>query len=572
MAFRMTIGGVERASSIDFAKMPVTVSLKHQQRPTATFMTMPDYFPAKYSEVVIYAYDETTPIFGGFVLKRETAGVVERVLLSRAIVECTGFIAYADYCYITLNYTVATPLEDILDDIVTAKLGGYGITYTPSATGINIEPFTCENKRVSDLLRDLAARASRRIEVSPTKVLTVSSYGAASATSITDATPNCLDLTWSDSTDIAPTKIILICGSGTRQTSESFVGSDGVVSSGASHFTTNYPATLDYHGYWPNLITVNGTNTPVGWEPVTPMVKDGGPFEWVWDAVNHRLKHDDTTFGAVAGATTITNVRYTIAYPFTYEADSGASPAIEEVLVRPDILYREHAVQLAPSLLAQRGVDSIDLKIHTLSSQFVLGEKVTVNITARGGLNDDFLIVNHTTIIYSDHNWHYNLDAVNADEFRGDYVDDWREMSGDPIGGGNTAVSIVSGGSGSSGGTPTVVASPIWVYLGGSKSTSIAANPAAWVQVVNGIDYHPKVSFTAEVRVVIWARNAGVGVTARLHNVTDGTSVSSSKVTSTTPTSEVFIATIEAGKEYQLELLSDTDGEGVYGYGSLQTA
>jgi hypothetical protein len=74
------------------------------------------------------------------------------------------------------------------------------------------------------------------------------------------------------------------------------------------------------------------------------------------------------------------------------------------------------------------------------------------------------------------------------------------------------------------------------------------------------------------VRVDLWARTAGVGVTARLYNVTDATVTgTSAKITATTATETTFSVALVKGKKYRLEIISDTASESAYGIGQLES-
>jgi hypothetical protein len=446
MPFRITIDGVERADKVDWAPGPVVINNTLLRRPTASFHTVPDYFPTRFHEVVIYDEDLTTPIFGGLIQRRTVKGLIDRVAPSRTQVSCLGFISYADYAFISLSYTVDTALEDVVDDIVTAKLAQYGITYTPAATGITLAPFVWVNKRVSDALRELGDRSKRRIEVSPTKVLTVTTPGAVAATlSTTDASPNCYDIDWDDEGEIVPNKIIMVCGSGTRQTVESFLGSDGVSDGTFTNFYTQYSAVYDYNGIWPQLINLDGVPTPVIWEAYAPV-----GHAWLWDPVNSRIRYRES-FGALSPTLSITSVSYVIQYPFQIEDDLGLTPVIEELITRPDVLYRDQGLELLATLLDQRTKLARRVRVHTPHKEFAINTLVTINITDRGVLNDNFLITDQKIEIRSNEVRHYFCTCIPSTDSKGNFVDEWKELIIAVGGGGSSSSSVAASATGSGG-------------------------------------------------------------------------------------------------------------------------
>ena len=141
-------------------------------------------------------------------------------------------------------------------------------------------------------------------------------------------------------------------------------------------------------------------------------------------------------------------------------------------------------------------------------------------------------------------------------------------MTGGSSSGVTVVSTIVSGGGTES---ATVLASP--VFLGGSRNTAVNPDPASYVPAVNYRPYVAKSNVSAQIRVDLWARTAGVGCTARLYNMTDATTTAtSSTVTATTATETTFPAALVAGKKYRLEIVSGTDGEAVYGIGQLESA
>jgi len=73
------------------------------------------------------------------------------------------------------------------------------------------------------------------------------------------------------------------------------------------------------------------------------------------------------------------------------------------------------------------------------------------------------------------------------------------------------------------------------------------------------------------VRVATWAGTAGIPVDVRLQNVTDDTTVALGEtVTSTTPSTQIFTATLTPGvKRYRLQVSAEP-GVDVFAMGQIQ--
>jgi hypothetical protein len=132
--------------------------------------------------------------------------------------------------------------------------------------------------------------------------------------------------------------------------------------------------------------------------------------------------------------------------------------------------------------------------------------------------------------------------------------------------GGSPSATVITGNT-----TATVLSSP--AFLGGSRNTGSAPNPAAWTPVVDYVLYTAPSSFGARVRAQTWARNGSISSQVRLYDVTAAAVVAAGGVvTSTTPTDTTFLVGLTLAHVYRLELLSGTNGETVFAIGSLESA
>jgi hypothetical protein len=552
----ITIAGVERVASIARGTA-ITISRGLNRRRQAMFSLDGDIAVAKLDPVEIYAADGTTLAFGGFIGRRSMAGVAPCAMAAIKKIECVDWLGYADYCYTSLSYDVPVAVENVIADLVSNHLGAFGLTYSPVTTGLVLQPFSWVRTRVSDAIRQITDKTGIVIACSPSKALSTIAFGAASAPiALTDAwPPTCIDFEWNDaSTDAAPTRVILICGDASQKevVTETFTA-DGV----ATAWTTAYPASSDIQDVWPNLVTLDGTVYPVGWGDQL------GSSNFQWDWKTHTFSLASSPVAPTTGSSF--SLTYTKQPPFAVVSDSGASPAIEYVEARPEITSIAEGQQAADSL---RATKSVDPKAATATVLDAAGlepaQQIAATIACRDNVDGTFVITNITEVI-SQADRVTQLELIESTLYRGDYLDEWRRLTGSTagaVGGGGVAGGSGIGGSGSS---------TLSAFLGGARSTAVAPAASTWTPVPNFVDLVPAVAGSGLVRVALWSRESGVSVTARLHDVTADTAVTSSSVTSQTPVTVTFGVTLVAGHTYVLEVSSDTNGAGVYAIGTLQS-
>ncbi len=250
--------------------------------------------------------------------------------------------------------------------------------------------------------------------------------------------------------------------------------------------------------------------------------------------------------------------------PYVATASDGgpASLLIEDAIRYPDILDAGVLDALAPQDLARRLLQPRTVTYSTKRTGLKPGMTQQLTIPAHGISAVTFLIVEIETKGESVNDVIRTITLVEGSL----NAPDWREVYRTWAGGGTGTGTIITG----SGGPSIAVGT---TYLGGSRNTSVAPSPAAWMPVPEYVPFTAQATFGGRVRAQIRARNAGVTVTCRLFNVTDSTVVAvSSGVTSTTATEVTFLTGITVGKTYRLEVLSSAGAEGVFGIGVLERA
>jgi hypothetical protein len=548
MALRIDVDAVDQIALglISTAEIDLGVNRRGQ----LTLSCLDGLLPDRMVEVIMYEKDGVTPLFGGVALVRDVHGEGENQLETRTDLTVPDFSAFCDWCAITVSYDTPVALEDVLTDIA-AVLAAYGISYTPTATGITLEAFSWEDVVIADALRQLTERTGYVFSVSPTKTLDAILPGATPApVSITDANANAFDLRWRDNATPEANTVVLVCGPSGQGVATQRWTADGIVTA----FEVDIQAVIG--GWQQGYILEDGATVRTLSGP-----GEGGYYEWDPSTGRGTVS---VGAGATPGAGVVLELVYTAQFPFRVTRTTGATPRIESRIRREDLTEYAPAVETAEGLLDRVSANTRDLEIITDVDGFKPGQALTINTTARGGIVGVFLIAAVRIVPLTVDQWTYTLTAQASDTYQGSVVDEWRAI----LGGGGSSAST-----GSLAGvvlTPTTLASP--AFLGGARNAGVAANPAAWVTVPNYVPYVAPASFTGRLRVEIFARNAGVTVTARLFDVTAAAAVmTTSGATSQAPVEKTAVGPIVAGHTYRLEIQSGTNGEAVFGIGSLET-
>jgi hypothetical protein len=194
------------------------------------------------------------------------------------------------------------------------------------------------------------------------------------------------------------------------------------------------------------------------------------------------------------------------------------------------------------------------------------GQTQTINLSRRN-INNSFLVQRVDTSEDKHNALARMVTAIEGTKVQSSWRDTYKQWSA----GGSGTGAVVSGG----GGTVVVSGStPIYTLAASALEAARSATPT-WlaigaVQVT--IDTVARGTTAATVTVRLKARTAGVTVQARLYNVSDGVSVGTSLVvTSTAWVTDVFAVVLTAGsKIYELQVLPGTANSDVQAVGYLQ--
>src|SRR5688572_6877824 len=137
MPFVLEIDGVDKSDEISRAE----IRLGLNERASATFECDPEItLPDRFDEIVAMASDGVTPFFGGVIFTRNIQGLTPGSEADNPVLDCQDFGIYAAWTFVSLTYASSIALENVLDDLVDLLPPSVGITYTPAATGITLQP------------------------------------------------------------------------------------------------------------------------------------------------------------------------------------------------------------------------------------------------------------------------------------------------------------------------------------------------------------------------------------------------------------------------------------------------
>lgn len=242
--------------------------------------------------------------------------------------------------------------------------------------------------------------------------------------------------------------------------------------------------------------------------------------------------------------------------------DGGPTADLVEAVIRyPDILDPAALDALAPQELARRLLQPRNATYTTLRTGIKPGMTQALTVPRHDLSAVTFLITEIETRAITTTKVTRTVTLLEGTL----NATDWRDVYRTWAGGGTGTGTILVGT-----GAPT--ASIGTTFLGGSRNTAKAPNPAAWTPVVDYVSYTAPASYSGRIRAHVWSPSGTVSV--RLYNVTDSSVVAtSSAVTSTTETDITpFLVSIITGKQYRLEAIASVNGEKAFAIGTLEPA
>ena len=461
MAFKIVIAGVDKTSFV--IQRPGDephITMKQNERSTATFLLAPGYVPNQYDVVTIYDVNGTTAVFGGVVNQCQTKGIEPASSKHFTVVNCIDFMIYTDWTFWTKTYTATTTIKQILTDIISTNLSAYGITLDAAQdTGDTIQPFTVTNAKVSDYLRSLATGATggRVLTMSPAGALRCVVPGTSTTPfSVSDAAPNSTSVEWQHSTFTPATQVKLVCGpSGQIVTSVD-------ITVGISYpYLVFIPPVI---GGWIAGDVIENPNTSPVTRTVSP-IGQGGYYYWDDAGVTFGQAALLQGTGSRPSNGTVLRFVYTGQYPFTISVPViPATPvitAMEFDTAQMDYLAGYYEANGILGSLDQVGTR--DVTITTYNSGASPAQAMSVQMTNREIPVAKNFIVTQVDAVFTEYEqsgvrlWFYTIIVNEATIYQGSYLDQFRQMVG---GAGSKGINIVSAGNATGGGTASNTIAP----------------------------------------------------------------------------------------------------------------
>ena len=560
--FKVTLDGLDITNDVrrEPGQPAIQIVKRANDVATAALELLPGVDSERFQDLLIYSQSGLVPEFGGLIITRELSPAVESGPDWSTKLSCKDFLTYLDWTYVSVSYDVSVSLKRVLSDIVSALPAGYGVILAADqADGPTLDPFTRAGVKAADLVRELSSMTNYVATMSPFKALKMAAPGATSAPfSVTDADPHCVDLTWKDPQDPPVNTVRLRFGpDGPLVVSQTWIEAGG-----ADDFVTDVAAADGWNQGYVHCTTVaNGEFDATSGNPGDP----GGPtFTWDWTTSTLTVNRTvfEALYGPLADGDTLEFV-YTAQFPAEVIATTGASPQIESLERNEGITELAVAQAAAAALLAQKNQQPREVSILAVNEHGLLpGMGLVVNRTDRA-FNATCTVSEVQIDIYTEPEWVYTVKAQETTTYNGNFLDQWQKLLGSDTAG--VAVAAVASMS------SVATLSPPWpIFLGGSREGSVPmAGTPAYTPILNYVEFTARTTFNAQVRVDLKARTGGVGVKARLYNVTDATAVAeSSLVTSTSWTGTTFTSAVVAGKTYRVDVISDTASEDAYAAGA----
>ena len=422
------IDGTDRTSQV---LRTIDVTLSQNDRSTARFTCKPGFVVDQFADVRIGAPGETvTPIFGGFVLKRQARAVVHPAALPYVTeCECVDYFAYLDYKVASLSYTSDFTLGQFVTDIV-ALLTERGITVDGAQeVGPTLAARSWMNRPVSEMVRDVsemtAALGNGWVgKISPDKAFRMWLPGTdAAPVSITQGNGVAMNFEWRDSDQVSVTKVILIVGDSPQMKTQHLVRS-----SGANSFFIDFPDALD--NAWQQFsVSINGGAR----EETISGPGDGGM--WEYTPASQLLEKVSGT-ALVDGDTIDFQYRAQFPAPITVQLGSPETPVSPEIaIVETDPNITDFAVgeQKANAILARRSLAPREATAWTREHGIFPGMAMDVTLSGRDITATTFIVTEVRLHIEGQKTggnqiWRYDLDLQESVTYQGDYRDRWQQL------------------------------------------------------------------------------------------------------------------------------------------------
>ena len=383
--WRVTIDGADRTDQID----AVTVTAVTNERARAT-VVVADWIPDLHDEIVIYAKDGITRLFGGIIITRQFTGRNQYDRSFTVSLECGGYFTYADWLYATGTFDTPVTLKQALEFLVYAYLGTFGIVLHPAqADGPSLAPFLWQGTRVSDAIRELSDRTGYVARISGAKVLQMFLPGSTVAPfALTEEATHCQNVSWVDTDRASANKVTIVAG----PTGQQDVNDERHYSDGVSQIFPLYAPYITVIG----ALYVFSENR---FYDVGIYGQDDLPY--TYDAATNAIRQHAGMPPLAAGDGF--SISYGAAFPFQVTAATGETPIIEYSEAHPDVLSIPAAQELANQLLQTlSGAAPREVAIVTDDDGFEPGQALLIDLPVTRSISGTFTITEVAMTIIQD--------------------------------------------------------------------------------------------------------------------------------------------------------------------------
>lgn len=577
MTWSITVGGVVK----EIKKQSLRISEANNGRNTLSAQILSStgtYRPALDAEVIVT--DNGVRVFGGVVRTAQEKGLGDLgVVPIVTTINASDFNVYADFRLVTIDWEETNPAKTLKDVLVALMpyLQDYGITLDPAqVAGPNMPALRYVDKTPAQIMNDLTQRTDYVWNIDYNKVLSMKlpTANAAPWNVIDGNTHVDGDITVEPTREGYFNKLFLHCGgavSPPKMSRQQSWNAPAKTVAGKSYYFTTYQSTQE-----PPFDTVwrDAAGDPCG--------AYGSGQIWEFDRLAEDpqcnglscLIHNDTLAGGPVPGGVVVSFAYVGDLPFVVEyhddVEIAAHGLQEQAKEAPDLTDWGSGLALVTAMVEGAVSNLRSVAYMTRDSGLHPGQTQTITVASRN-LNTTFLITDVTITNDSGNLIRYDIKLVEGTKYRGSWKDKYRQWNG--------AAPKAAVSAGVAGALPGSNPNRQVYFLGGSaaeyvRDRSAGPNPnyiAASPMVVT-LDPSTRGTNTVTVYVRMRAADAGVGVTPRLRNITDGTTAGTGDpVISQNWTIITFQATLAAGaKRYQLELLPSVLNKDVAAIGYLE--
>jgi hypothetical protein len=444
MAVTVTIAGTNRTSAVYRPEGgPPSIRLTMQlgsdwtcEFPVYDTDSTSSAFRPSLGQGVVIA-DGATTIFKGNIKRIEDKPITGTGSGTLTMVTARAYAGFVDQIVVTETYAAGQTLHDVVSDLATTYLTGYGVSLDAGmATGDTLEAQSFEDVTMRDALNHLSTITGWLWRITPSDVLEFFAAGDKTASySLTAANKLSVGpVTWEQTREKYVNDVHLRYGTETTATKTQTITGDGVLDEWALDYDS--ARNVDDYILSAGYVTDNGV-----FSPLSPF---GGSTDWQFGSgTNHLYK----TSGAL-GNGLIATFTYTAQFPQTVNVQDAAGIAANgtysAVFEAPDIFDKDAATELATGLLRRYLTVPKWVRLSTRQSFVMPGDQITLTFADRIISGAHIITEVRGADIAMDGTFQYDLTCLSGGEKQETWTDQLRDVLGS-VGGARAAGGTISG-------------------------------------------------------------------------------------------------------------------------------